>query len=92
MQILISPRWFTRSSAEPAKVEANIYTAKYWQHPYVSLNISQPRTGKHVEQLKLRLDISSVDARKLAEQLLRHAETIETEATGAEVNIPGAGN
>lgn len=80
MNIAISPKWFTRSSAEPAKVEANIYTAKYWQHPFVSLNISQPASRRHAAQPKLRIDMGAREARELAAQLLRHAATIEAES------------
>ena len=79
MNITISPRWFTRSSSEPAKVEANIYASKYWQHPFVSLNISQPSSRRHAGQPKLRIDMGAHEARELAGQLLRHAESLEAE-------------
>lgn len=85
MNILISPKWY-KTGTEPTKVHATAHTAKYFQQPFVSINISQPSErrsdgrGYQAYQAKLRIDMSAEDARKLAAELLRHAETIENEA------------
>jgi hypothetical protein len=75
MHIKATSKWYKRHSAKPSLVDCNVYTARYGNvgaEP-IALNISIPTLKTNSEKFEIRMTAET--ALKLADQLVRHANT-----------------